>query len=318
MWTYLVRRVLQLIPVLLGLTFVVYALIQLAPGDPIDMLLLDPDYTMDDVDRLKRVYGLDQPMPVQYIKWVLKIVQGDLGYSRTYHQPVTELLAPRLKNTLVLAVPTLCWAVLVSVLLGVYSALHQYSWIDYVSTFVAFVGLAMPVFWFGLMLMMLFSVQLGWLPPGGMAPLGKEHVTLWDRLRYFILPSFVLGFVSMAGWTRYSRAFVLEVLGQDYIRTARAKGLPERLVFWRHMLRNCLIPFITLLSFRIPWLVSGATITETVFSWPGMGQFLYQSIMSNDYNVAMATLMMLALLVIFSNLLADILYAVVDPRIRYS
>ena len=318
MTRYLISRLLQMIPVLLALSFVIFALLDLAPGDPLDMLLLDPYIEADDIARLKSIYGLDQPIPVRYVKWLTRALQGDLGYSRTYKQPVVELIPRRLKNTLTLSVTTFLWSSLIAITVGIYSAWHQYSFVDYLGTFLAFVGLAMPVFWFALILILLFSVKLGWLPAGGMYSLGKADVTLLDRVQHIIMPSFVLGLLGMAGLTRYTRSSVLEVMRQDFVRTARSKGLGERLVLFRHILRNSLIPLITLMTLSIPGLLSGATITEIIFIWPGMGQLLYDSVMSNDFNVTMVALMMISLLVVFSSLLADILYVVVDPRVRYT
>ena len=313
---YMVRRLGEMIPILLALSFVIFALLELVPGDPLDLLLMDPSVSVDDVARLRALYGLDQPTPVRYAKWLRRVVKGDLGYSRTYNRSVRELIPRRLSNTLTLTITAFSWSLLLAIGLGSYSALHQYSWVDYLGTFLSFIGLAMPVFWLALILMLIFSVKLGWLPAGGMYSFDIAEVTFLDRVRHIIMPSFVLGLVSLAGWTRYTRSSILEVMRQDYVRTARAKGLSERLVFSRHIFRNGMIPIITLVTMHIPRLLGGATITEIIFSWPGIGQLIYESVICNDFNVTMAAVMMISLLVVLSNLLADILYVVIDPRIR--
>ncbi len=334
MIAYIIRRLLQMIPLLFFVSLVVYTLVALQPGDPLEGLIFqNPHLTQEDIEALKRAYGLDQPIYVRYFKWLGRALQGDFGISRTYAIPAVEFIfEQRLPMTLLLSGTAFLLAVLVSIPIGIFSAVRQYSIADYVITFLAFVGYSTPVFWLGIMLLLLFAVWLPELlgldqpifPPGGFVTPGvdPDTVGLWnylkDRLWHLALPAFTLSVVSMAGWTRFMRASMLEVLSQDYVRTARAKGLSERVVIYKHALRNALIPIVTLMGLAVPGLFSGAVLTETIFSWPGMGRALYDALVEKDYNVAMAALVFLALLTALFNLIADIMYAVVDPRIRYS
>jgi peptide/nickel transport system permease protein len=327
---YILRRILQMIPIALGISVLLFTLLTLAPGDPVDLLIAsDPRVKPEDVARLKHLYGLDQPIHVRYLKWLGRTVQGDLGFSRTYKEPVTNLLRDRIANSLWLTVTAFVLAVAVAVPVGIYSALHQYSVLDYLATTFTFFGVSIPVFWFGIMAIYLFAVWHPWtaipglsglvLPPGGIStpgvPPGLPFVL--DRLRYMILPSVVLALLSMATYTRYTRSSMLEVIRQDYVRTARAKGLAEPVVINKHALRNALIPLVTIMALSIANLFAGAPITETVFAWPGVGRLLVESVLNGDYVAAQAVLMFLAVLVLVFNLLADIAYAVLDPRIRY-
>jgi peptide/nickel transport system permease protein len=249
-----------------------------------------------------------------------QVLRGNLGYSRHYKIPVTELLAPRLENTLVLAGLAIVISLAVSIPIGVYSAVRPYSAGDYAATVLAFVGYALPAFWLGLVLIIVFAVNLGWFPAGGIvsadAPRGLMNM-LADRASHLVMPVAVLSLHSLATWTRYMRSSLLEVVRQDFIRTAHAKGLAERVVVYRHALKNALIPMVTLFANTVPVLVGGSVIVETVFSYPGIGKMHYDSVLGNDYSVSMAILMFLALLVAVLNLLADITYGLLDPRIRY-
>jgi peptide/nickel transport system permease protein len=318
---YLLRRLLFLIPVLLLISALSFGLLVSLPGDPLDMLALgDPGVTQADIQRLKELYGLNDPFPVRYAKWMGQVVQGNFGYSRAYKIPVTELVAPRIQNTLILAVLALSLSLVVSIPLGVYSAVRPYSPGDYIATLFAFVGYAVPQFWLGLLLIIVFAVYLGWFPPGGMVssnPPPDLPGQALDRGWHLVLPVFVLGLSLMASWTRYMRSSVLEVIRLDYIQTARAKGLAERAVISRHAFKNALIPMVTLFANTVPILLGGSIIVETVFSYPGMGKLLYDSVLGNDFSVAMAVLMALAVVVVLFNLLADMTYGVLDPRIRY-
>ncbi len=318
---YVIRRVLQMIPILLGISVVVFALLAAAPGDQVDLLLSGvPNITPDEVARLKHVYGLDEPVHVRYLKWVERAVQGDLGWSRTYKEPVARLITDRLSNTSLLAGTALLLALTVAIPVGIYSALHQYSVVDFGATLFTFFGVSVPVFWFGIMLIYLFGVTWHLLPPGGINSPGVAPglPMLIDRLQYLPLPTLALGLVFMASFTRYTRSSMLEVVRQDYVRTARAKGLPQRVVVRRHALRNALIPLVTVLGVAVPAVLAGAPLTETVFSWPGVGKLLVDSTLGADYVVAQGIIMFIALMVIAANLVVDIAYVYLDPRIRYN
>lgn len=321
MLRFIFRRLVFLAPVLLLISVLSFGLLVSMPGDPLDMLALgNPGITKADIDRLKQLYGVNDPFPLRYGKWMVQVAQGNFGYSRTYKIPVTELVAPRFQNTLLLAGLSLLISLIVAVPLGIYSAVHPYSLGDYLATTFAFFGYAVPAFWLGLMLIILFAVDLNWLPAGGLvgsdAPPGFWD-QLPDRLVHLILPVFVLSLGSLAVWARYMRSSLLEVIHMEYIQTARAKGLRERAILYRHALRNSLIPMVTLFANTFPIVISGSVIVETVFSYPGMGKLLYDSVLDNDFSVSMAILMLLAVIVVLFNLLADISYGVLDPRVRY-
>lgn len=309
-----------MVPILLGISVVVFALLAAAPGDQVDLLLSGiPNITPDDVTRLKHAYGLDQPVHVRYVKWLERAAQGDFGWSRTYKEPVSSLILDRLGNTVMLAAGALLVALAVAVPVGMYSAFHQYSLGDYGATLFTFFGVSVPVFWFGIMLIYLFGVTWHILPPGGINSPGVAAglPMLVDRLKYLPLPTLALGLVFMASFTRYTRSSMLEVIRQDYIRTALAKGLPQRVVVRRHALRNALIPLVTILGLAVPGLLAGAPLTETVFSWPGVGKLLVDSTLGADYAVAQGIIMFIALTVVVANLLVDVAYVLLDPRIRY-
>ena len=317
---YLTRRVLQMIPIILGISVVIFALLAAAPGDQVDLLISGvPNITPDEVVRLKHAYGLDEPVHLRYVKWLERAVAGDFGWSRTYREPVTHLILDRLSNTVSLAAGALLIALAVAVPVGIYSALHQYSPLDYGATLFTFFGISVPVFWFGIMLIYLFGVTWHLLPPGGINSPGVAPglPMLVDRLRYLPLPTLALGLVFMASFTRYTRSSMLEVVRQDFVRTARAKGLPGRVVIRRHALRNALIPLVTVLGVAIPGVLAGAPLTETVFSWPGVGKLLVDSTLGGDYAVAQGIIFFLSIMVIVANLLVDVAYGVLDPRIRY-
>ena len=301
--------------ILMVLSVAVYYALGLMPGDPIDLLITaNPKIKIEDIARLKKIYGLDQPIHVQYVRWLKRVTTGDLGFSRVYKRPTTELLGPRLKNTFKLMLGAMLLSLLIAVPLGIYTAFHQYSKFDYTMSILAFIGISIPSFWLGLMLITLFSEKFPILPAGGMQTIGVH--TLWDQLKYLILPVCSISAQQIGFWMRYMRSSILEVIGQDYIRTARAKGLDEDTVLFKHALRNALIPMVTILALSLPGIVSGAVITETIFAWPGMGRLLFESVMRTDYYVAMICMLFLAALTLISNLHADLMYAVVDPRIR--
>jgi peptide/nickel transport system permease protein len=317
---YVIRRILQMIPILLGISVIVFALLAAAPGDQVDLLLAGvPNITADEFVRLKHVYGLDEPVHIRYVRWLERAVHGDLGWSRTYREPVKALILDRLGNTATLAAGAFFLALVVAVPVGIYSALHQYSLADYGATLFTFFGVSVPVFWFGIMLIYLFGVTWHLLPPGGINSPGVTAglPMLIDRLQYLPLPTLTLGLVFMAGFTRYTRSSMLEVVRQDYVRTARAKGLPPTVVVRRHALRNALIPLVTVVGVTVPGLLAGAPLTETVFSWPGVGKLLVDATLGGDYAVAQGVIMFIALMVIGVNLLVDVAYGALDPRIRY-
>jgi len=319
---YIIRRLLQLIPLLLIISFFIFMTLSLTGNSLRSLVAGNPRITPEIIQKLERIYGMDKPLLVRYFYWLKAFTTGQWGYSREYHDSVLFLIKTRMSITLSLMGLSFLISVAVAIPVGVYSALKQYSFLDYFATTLAFFGLAMPAFWFGLMLMLLFGVKLGWLPIGGYSTQGMDTANIFmrflDHLKYLIMPAIVLGLQGMASWTRYTRSSLLEVLRMDYVRTARAKGLPERTVIYKHALRNALIPVITLLMLSIPQLFGGAVLTETVFSMFGIGRLLYTAVLNSDTFLSMNTLMVLAILVVVFNFAADLLYAIVDPRIKYS
>lgn len=316
MRAYIIRRLIQTAVVLVLLSFALRAIMDAMPGNLVDMMVTSrPGVKQEDVARLRKQFGLDDPLPVAYVKWVrMIVVDRDLGYSYAYKTPVGELLGARLPVTLKLMGISFLISLVIAIPLGIYIALRQYSVLDYAANFLAFAGISIPSFWLGLMMMYVFAVRLHWLPPDRMQTLGVDS---WmDSLEHLVLPVSVLCVQEIATWVRYMRASMLEVIQEDYVRTARAKGLPELSVVGKHALRNALIPIITLIALSLPGVVSGAIITESIFSWPGMGQLLYKAVVNGDSPVAMVSFLLIAVITLLSNLLADILYSVADPRIR--
>ncbi len=322
MWVYIIRRIMQVIPVLILISIASFALLNAMPGDPIaDLLMADPEMSEEDVANLRRIYGLDQPFHTRYLRWMGAILtQGDLGMSQQYKVPVTTLIARNIENTVYLIGSSFILSILVAIPIGIFSALRQYSLGDYFWTGFAFFGFSVPNHWLGLLLLFVFAFQLGWVPIGGFRSIRVEPGfwnEFFDRLRYLILPMITLGISSMAGWMRYMRSTMLEVIREDYIRTARAKGVAERIIIYKHALRNAVLPVITLVMLAIPVMFGGAVITEAVFVYPGMGRLFWHALINHDQLVAMSIIMIIAVMVVIFNLLADILYAWVDPRIRY-
>ena len=313
---YVTKRLAESLIVLLVMSFVIYALMALMPGDPIDIMVQsDPHLTPADATRLKEIYGLDQPLGKRYANWFFSAVQGDFGYSRIHNRPTLEILAPRLTNTAWLMLASLLFSLIIALPIGIYSALHPYSKTDYLVNFLALGGISIPVFWLALMLIVVFSVWLGWLPAGGMHTVGERGLA--DSLRHMILPVVTLSIASIGSLTRYVRSAMMEVLRNDYIRTARAKGLSQSTIVFKHALRNAMIPVVTVIALSFGTLFSGALITETMFSYLGMGKLIYDSIIGNDFNMALVSLLFATALVLTSNLLADLIYAWLDPRIHY-
>ncbi len=322
MLRYIARRLLLTIPLLIGITLISFLVIHLAPGGPVEMATdLNPRVTAEVRERLKAYYGLDQPVHVQYLRWLGRMATLDFGesFSRDGRQ-VSEKIGERIPVTLAINVLSMILIFLVAIPVGIYSAVRKDSWFDRISTVAVFTGFAVPTFWLALLLMILFGVRLGWLPISGLVSLEYESLSfagkVWDRTRHLVLPVFVSAFGGVAGLSRYMRSNMLEVIRQDYIATARAKGLPERRVVFRHAMRNALLPFITILGLSVPGLLGGSVIFESIFAIPGLGQLFYQSVMSRDYPLIMGALVIGAFLTLIGNLLADVGYAYADPRIR--
>ena len=313
---YLIQRVTESILVLIAMSFLIYGIMALMPGDPIDVMVQsDPNLTTSDAERLKALYGLDKPLLERYKNWLSSALTGDFGYSRIHNRPTLEILVPRLINTTWLMAASLFLSLILAIPSGIYSALHPYSRSDYFINLLALGGISIPVFWLALMLIILFSVSLGWLPAGGMGSTGDGGLT--DRISHMILPVVTLSIASIGSLTRYVRSAMMEVLRNEYIRTARAKGLSRYKIVYKHALRNAMIPVVTVLALSFGTLFSGALITETMFSYLGMGKLIYDSIIGNDYNLALVSLLFATGLVLTGNLLADLAYAWLDPRISY-
>jgi peptide/nickel transport system permease protein len=305
-----------MIPLVIGISVVLFAVIQAAPGGPEGALLesgrfIDPQV----IEAYRERLGVDQPVPVQYVRWLASALSGDLGVSFSTTRPVAEMILERLPATLELMAAAFLLAAILAIALGIFSAIRQYSLFDYFGTGLSFVGIAMPVFWFALILQLLFGVWLGWLPVAGTETVGAS--SLGDHLLHLILPAVVLSFRYVAGWSRYLRSSLLGALRSDYVRTARAKGLSESAVVGIHAVRNALIPLISIMALNLAALFSGAVITETVFAWPGIGRMFVQAMFSRDYPLLMGILMMGSVMVVVVNLVADVLYGILDPRIRY-
>ncbi|MEQ8817062.1 MAG: ABC transporter permease [Thalassobaculum sp.] len=316
MLRYLVFRLLQALVVLLLLSAATYGLLGLMPGDPIDLMVgADPRITSADIARLKALQGLDLPLWERYLNWLTAALQGDLGYSRLYTQPVLDIVAERMPRTLLLIGLALILALAVAIPAAVVAARNPGGAVDRGVNLLCFVGISVPAFWLALILIILFAVVLGWLPAGG--TVGAQGGGVADRAAHLVLPVATLAAASVAAYTRHLRAALIEALGEDYVRTARAKGLSERVVTTRHALRNALLPVVTLLGLDLGSLVSGALVTETMFAQPGMGKTIYDAVMGNDYNLALVGLLVAAAATLLGNLGADLAYARLDPRIVY-
>jgi peptide/nickel transport system permease protein len=315
MAAFLTRRLLGIFVVLAAMSFIVFMLIGLMPGDPIDIMIAsNPELTPADGERLKRLHGLDLPLWERYANWLAGALGGDLGFSRTYNRPVLEILLPRLGNTIVLLGISSIVAILIAIPLGVIAATRPGSARDGAINLFCFAGISVPPFWLALVFIMAFAVSLGWLPAGGMS---APDAGAFARLEFLVLPVATLTIASLAGYTRFARAAMIEVLRQDYIRTARAKGLgPGRTVFG-HGLRNAMLPLTTIIALDFGSLFSGALITETMFGYLGMGKLIFDAILGNDFNLALVGLLLATFVVLVGNFLADIAYVALDPRISY-
>lgn len=319
---YLIRRILQMIPLLIGISILSFVIIRSAPGDP-TVVYIDPNKpppSKEDLAKLRADLGLDKPLPIQYLNWLEDAVQGDLGFSLSAHRPVTDEIIDRLPNTLLLGTTSLATTILLSIPIGILSAVYRYSFLDYLITFLSFVGLSIPGFIVALFIIQIFGVELRWLPTTGMRNVREEYEgwrEMQDVAEHLILPTLALSATSLARWVRYQRSSMLDAMSQDYIRTARAKGARERRVMFLHALRNAILPMITLIGLSIPNLVSGAFIIEFVFGWPGMGLLAVNAALRRDYPIIMGVTMLGAIFIVLGNFVADVAYHWADPRIRY-
>jgi len=319
---YLLRRLLLMIPLLIGITLISFTVIHLAPGEPTDLQTqMNPQASGDLQVRLHKNYGLDKPLHQQYLLWLQRLVKLDFGDSFAQdNRPVRDKIAERLPVTITLNLLSLATILLVALPLGVISAVRRNSLFDRATTVLVFTGFAMPSFWLALLLMDWFGVRLGWLPVSGLKSLGYEYLSfsgqIFDRISHLLLPVFIAAIGGLAGFSRYMRSNMLEVIRQDYIMTARAKGLSEGVVIYKHALRNALLPVITILGLSVPGLIGGSVIFETIFAIPGMGKLFYDGVMMRDYPLIMGVLVIGAVLTLVGNLLADLSYALADPRIR--
>lgn len=317
MLSYIFKRVLQSFLMLIAVSAIIFVLIKLMPGDPFQMYLENPSASPAEIARIREKYHLDDPIPLQYITWVKNTAKGDWGVSYNSQRPVMELIKIKFGATIQLSSFALFLALIVALPMGVISSIKKNSKLDYTTTALSYLGISMPVFWFGLMLQLLFSVSLGWLPSAGRVSTGASSGSFTDLLSHMIMPGLVLSLIYIASWSRYTRNNYTEVLNQDYIRTAKAKGLGDFEIYGIHALRNAIIPLLTIIALDLPGLFAGAVVTETIFSWPGLGYFFMTSLNARDYPVLMGILLINALLVIACNLIADLVYVLLDPRIKY-
>lgn len=316
MASYLIRRLFHALTILLGVSMLVFLFVELAPGDAVDAMM--PPESMSTPaakEAMRQRLGLDDPAPIRYARWLGRAVQGNFGYSLTSRKPVTDIIMARLPKTLLLVGAAMIFSVIVGISIGILSAIKQYSFIDYIATFFAFFWLSIPGFFLSLLVIYIFAVRLDWFPVFGASSPGAAHPTL-DRIHHLILPATVLGLELAAALTRYTRASLVEVMRADYMRTARAKGLKDWTVIVSHGLKNALIPIITVIAFRLPYLISGAIVIETVFQWPGLGLLTLDAANHKDYPLILAITMAVTVLVVISSFIADLAYSLADPRIR--
>ncbi|CAH0122189.1 Dipeptide transport system permease protein DppB [Paenibacillus sp. CECT 9249] len=308
----IVKRLINMIPTLLVVATIVFIITRLIPGDPA-AVMLGPQASVEDIAKLRDKLGLNEPIIMQYLHYLGDLVRGDLGTSLSYNQPVLSIIMERFPNTLLLSVCALLIALVIGIPAGIVSATRQYSFLDYALMILALIGVSMPIFWLGVMLVLFFSVELGWFPATGMGSLADGFGTF---LKHLVLPSFALSTVSMATFARITRSSMLEVIKQDYIKTARAKGLRESIVVWKHALKNALTPLLTVIGMQISMMLGGAVLTETIFSWPGMGRLVVDAIDKRDFVVVQGTVLFIAVIFVLVNLVVDILYQVVNPRVN--
>jgi len=323
MGRYIFMRLVQSLFLLVGVSMLTFAIIQLAPGGFAQMMGESPDATAEDTARLTELWGLDQPVHVQYLRWAEQMIQGNFGDSLAQGRPIAEMIGERLPATIFLNIIGLILIYVIALPIGIFSAVKQYSKFDHIMTFVAFLGQAMPAFFFAMLLIYYVGMQVEWIPLAGMATIGVEWgevsflTWLVDRSRYLIMPLVVIVFGGLAGLVRFMRASMLDVIHQDYVRTARAKGLSERVVIFKHTVRNALLPIVTSLGFAFSGLLGGSVVIESIFAWPGVGLLAIQAIFTRDYPVIMAFNLIGSIMLVIGMLVADILYVVVDPRIKY-
>lgn len=319
MLTFLTRRLIGALIVLLLMSVIVFGLIGLMPGDPVDMLVsMDPSVSSAEVDRLRERYGLDQPLYIRYGNWLSAAMQGEFGYSRLYGRPVLEIIGGAIANSFYLLMPAFLLAIMIALPLGILAAVRANRFTDYSISLISFAGISVPPFWLALMMILIVSVNWQLLPAGGIESLGASDLPGWlDRLKHLILPTICLTLLSLGGYIRFIRGAMLDVLDDDHLRVARAKGLRESRVIWRHALPNAAPTIITIVALNFGGLFSGALITEAMFAYPGLGQTIYGAIEGNDYNLALVGLLLATAMILIANLIADLLYAAVDPRISY-
>jgi peptide/nickel transport system permease protein len=313
---FLIRRLMQAVLLLFIVSMIGFAILHLAPGGPLSQFAASGEMTQADLDRIAEQLGLNRPLPVQYLEWLWRMLRGDWGVSYRDQQPVLKIVTSHIGATMELMLTSTLLAMFLGAWIGILGAIKRYSLFDSLATIGAMIALSIPTFWFGLVIIYVFSVGLGWLPSGNRYTVGDG--SFLNQLHHLIGPCIVLALVSTAVWSRYMRSSMLEVVNQDYIRTARAKGLSERYILLRHALRNALLPMITITGLHVPTLLSGALVTETVFTWPGMGRLFLDSISYRDYPTIMGILMLTAVLVLLGSLIADLLYGLADPRIERS
>lgn len=313
---YLLNRLITSIPLLLGVSIILFALIHLAPGGPTAAYALSPNMDLQQLKEIEKSLGLNDPVYIQYFKWLKGIITGNWGFSYIDGRPVTQVVFEKLPNTLQLTIAALMIAIVIGVPIGIFTATRAGKGIRYLVNLVSMAAVSLPTFWVGLMVILVFAGQLRWIPSGGMFTIGSD-ATLMDRLWHLIAPALVLATARIAEWMRYTHSNMVEIMIQDYIRVARSKGMRERVIIIRHAIPNLSVTLATLLGLSLPSLVAGALITEEVFSWPGNGRLLVQSLIQRDYPVVMGSMMLIALLVVAGNLLSDILYGFIDPRVRF-
>lgn len=325
MGNYLIKRLLIMIPMLIGITLVSFTIMNMAPGDPVLMYinLEKTSPTPELIEEIRVNMGLDKPMPVRYLIWLKDVMQGNLGYSLQSRQPVLDEIMSRIGTTVMLSSLSLVVSFIFGMLIGTYCALKQYKLSDYILSILAFIGLSAPSFWIAMVMILFFTNTLGWLPSVGLSDLNLSatagfFTVLIDKAKHLIMPVIALSLGSIGSWTRYQRSSFLEVVNQDYIRTARSKGLSENVITIRHAIRNAALPIITILGMSLPQLIGGAFIIESIFGLPGMGRYGINAIQFRDYPVVMGVTLLSSILVLIGSFISDVLYAVVDPRIRYS
>jgi peptide/nickel transport system permease protein len=323
MFNYALRRVLQSIPILFILSILLFALVRSAPGGPLATAYRNPNVTKEQIEILKKQLGLDQPLPVQYVHWLGKMLRGDMGESIKFRRPVSEMIIERIPNTLILVGVSFIITLIIALPVAIISARKPYSIFDYTATSLTFIGQSVPVYWLGLALILVFYVAIQnpftgkpLFPAGGMRTIGGED-SLSDLAWHLVLPVVALSASWAAWYSRFLRSSLLDVQHEDYVRTARAKGAPDRIVYYKHALRNAILPLVTLIALDLPSLFAGALFIETIFSWPGMGRLFWDAARGRDYPVLLAVVMIEAVLIIFCNILADLLYGVLDPRVKY-